>query len=124
LDQVYENLRLGTIEIIGTAVVQQLSVVFEEGGGPQTKVNFGTIYFGQSKEVSAFLVNNGPKEVLFKFFFHPHNEKRDKSKEYEIDLENSDFVCTPKEAGFEMMQRNLSAEPLSDIIKSYTQVRT
>jgi len=116
---------LGFIEVIATSVVQQLSVVFEEGGGPQTKVNFGTIYFGQSKEVSAFLVNNGPKEVAFKFFFHPHVDKGDKGGDdkYEIDLENSDFVCTPKEAGYEMMQRNLSAEPLSDIIKSYTQVK-
>ncbi len=101
-------------------MVQQLSVVFEEGGGPQTKVNFGTIYFGHSKEVSAFLVNNGPKDVNFKFFFHPHNEKEKNTEE--VDLDNSDFVCTPKEAGYEMMQRNLSAEPLNDIIHSYTQV--
>jgi len=92
-------------------------VVFEEGGGPQTKINFGTIYFGQSKEVSAFLVNNGPKDIVFKFFFHP-----DKTPEDDIELDTNDFNCTPQEAGYEMTQRILSAEPLNDIIKSYTQV--
>ncbi len=93
-------------------------MVFEEGGGPQTKINFGTVYFGQSKEVSAFLVNNGPKDINYKFFFHP-----DLSPEDISELETNDFTCTPKEAGFEMTQRILSAEPLNEIIRSYTQVK-
>jgi hypothetical protein len=57
--------------VIATSVVQQVSVVFEEGGGPTTEIRFGKLYFGQNKECSAFLVNNGPKDVFYKFFFHP-----------------------------------------------------
>ena len=62
---------LGFIEIIATSVVQQMSIVFEEGGGPHTDINFGLLYHGQKKECCAFLVNNGPKEMIFKFNFHP-----------------------------------------------------
>ena len=50
--------------------MQQVSVVFEEGGGPTTEIRFGKLYYGQTKECSAFLVNNGPKEIFYKFFFH------------------------------------------------------
>ena len=43
---------LGFIEIIVTSFVQQMSIVFEEGGGPQTDINFGLLYHGQKKECS------------------------------------------------------------------------
>lgn len=90
--------------------------MFEEGGGPTTEINFGMLYHGQSKECSGFLVNNGPKEIAYKFFFHP-----DKRRE-EINLDDSDFACTPEEAGIEMTQRILAAEPQGGRIKSYTQI--
>jgi hypothetical protein len=76
------------------------------------------LYFGQSKECSAFLVNNGPKDIDFKFFFHP-DKRRD---ELLTNLDDSDFACTPEQAGIEMTQRILSAEPLNGLIKSYTQI--
>ena len=60
---------LGFIEIVASSVVQQMSIVFQEGGGPHTDINFGLLYYGQNKECNAFLVNNGPKEMLFKFNF-------------------------------------------------------
>jgi hypothetical protein len=92
-----------------------LSIVFEEGGGPSTEINFGMVYFGQAKECSAFLVNNGPKEIAYKFFFHPDKRKED-------NLDDSDFACTPEQAGIEMTQRILAAEPLSGAIKPYSQI--
>jgi hypothetical protein len=67
---------VGSVEIIATSVAQQLSVVFEEGGGPETEIKFGKIFRGQSKECTAFLVNNGPREVSFKFFFHPKKYRK------------------------------------------------
>jgi len=42
---------LGYIEIIATSVVQQMSIVFEEGGGPHTDINFGLLYHGQKKRM-------------------------------------------------------------------------
>lgn len=50
--------------------------MFEEGGGPETEIKFGKLYRGQGKECSAYLVNNGPKEVNFKFFFHPNLQSK------------------------------------------------
>jgi len=107
---------LGVIEIIATSVYQQLAIVFEEGGGPQTDINFGMVYYGQQKECVGYLVNNGPKEIFFNFFFHP-GKRRD-----EISLEESDFSCTPQQAGIEMTQRILSAEPNTGYIKPYDQI--
>ena len=74
--QLTDGKLVGFIEVIATSVVQQLSVVFDEGGGPETEIKFGKIYRGQSKECSAFLVNNGPKEISYKFFFHPKKHRR------------------------------------------------
>jgi hypothetical protein len=48
------------IEITATSVEQHLSIVFEEGGGQKSSLNFGTLYFGERREYPAFLVNNGP----------------------------------------------------------------
>ena len=109
---------LGFIEIIATSVVQQMSIVFEEGGGPQTDINFGLLYHGQKKECSAFLVNNGPKEMNFKFNFHPGKSRKDFNDNYDDD----NFASTPEEAGLEMTQRILSAEPIQGFIKPYSQI--
>ena len=76
------------------------------------------LYFGQSKECSAFLVNNGPKDIDYKFFFHPDKRREDLMN----NLDDSDFACTPEQAGIEMTQRILSAEPLNGIALSYTQI--
>ena len=108
---------LGFIEVIATSVVQQMSIVFEEGGGPQTDINFGLLYYGQKKECSAFLVNNGPKEMNFKFFFHPNKSRKDFHDNFE-----DNFASTPEEAGIEMTQRILSAEPMQGKVEAYTQI--
>lgn len=50
-----------TIEVTATSVEQHLSIVFEEGGGKNSSLNFGTLYFGERRDYPAFLVNNGPQ---------------------------------------------------------------
>ena len=109
---------LGFIEIVATSVVQQMSIVFEEGGGPHTDINFGLLYYGQKKECNAFLVNNGPKEMVFKFNFHPNKSRKD-FNEY---FDDEDFASTPEETGLEITQRVLSAEPMNGIIRPYSQI--
>ncbi|MCQ2815955.1 MAG: hypothetical protein MJ252_01695, partial [archaeon] len=108
---------LGYIEVIATSVIQQMSIVFEEGGGQSTDVDFGLLYHGQKKECSAFLVNNGPKEMSYKFFFHPGKDRKDISN-----ADEDDFANTPQEAGLEMTQRILSAYPTQGFIKPYSQI--
>ena len=109
---------MGFIEIIATSVVQQMSIVFEEGGGPHTDINFGLLYHGQKKECCAFLVNNGPKEMFFKFNFHPDKSRKD----FNENFSDENYACTPEEAGLEMTQRVLSTEPISGTIKAYSQI--
>jgi hypothetical protein len=55
------------MEVTGNCVKQSLSVVFEDGGGQKSALNFGTIYMGERKEYAAFIVNNGPVAAPFKF---------------------------------------------------------
>ena len=109
---------LGFIEIVASSVVQQMSIVFQEGGGPHTDINFGLLYYGQNKECNAFLVNNGPKEMLFKFNFYPNKSRKD-FNEY---FEDEDFASTPEETGIAITQRVLSAEPENGMIKPYSQI--
>ena len=109
---------LGFIEIIATSVVQQMSIVFEEGGGPHTDINFGLLYHGQKKECCAFLVNNGPKEMIFKFTFHPDKSRKD----FNDNFDDENFTSTPEEAGIEMTQRVLSTDPITGTIKPYSQI--
>lgn len=61
--------RVRNIEITATSVEHHLSVVFEEGGGQKSSLNFGTLYMGERREYPAFLVNNGPKAVNYNFKF-------------------------------------------------------
>ncbi len=75
------------------------------------------LYFGQSKECSAFLVNNGPRNIDYKFSFNPN-----KSREEVINhIDDFDSACTPEQSGIERTQRILSAEPDLGTIGSYTQ---
>ncbi len=104
------------IEVIGTSVQQQLAIVFAKGGGAATEIDFGTVYYGQMKQISAFLVNNGPNKTNYKLFFHPDKDPT------EINENDIDFTGTPYEAGIELSQRILSADPLNGVINSYEQV--
>ena len=61
--------RVRNIEVTATSVDHNLSIVFEEGGGQRSSLNFGTLYMGERREYPAFLVNNGPKPVPFNFKF-------------------------------------------------------
>ena len=57
------------MEVIATSVEQSLSIVFNEGGGVKSSLNFGTLYMGERREYPAFLINNGPQPAHFKFKF-------------------------------------------------------
>jgi len=113
----FENKLIGVIEVVGTSLQHQLVIVFEKGGGVMTEIDFGTVFFGQIKEISGFLVNNGPYSINYKFFFHP-----DKTPE-EINPKEVDYSCTPYEAAIEMTRRVLSAAPDEGKINPYEQVR-
>lgn len=61
--------KIGTIDVNATIVKQMISVVFQDGGGTATDLNFGSLYFGETRECNALLVNNGPNSTTFNINF-------------------------------------------------------
>lgn len=100
-----------------TSVQQHLTIVFEEGGGQKSSLNFGTVYMGERREYPAFLVNNGPLPAPFKFKFLQGLRNLDEN----YDDENSHFI-SPAEVGKELTDRVLTAEPLSGVVGPYQQI--
>lgn len=105
------------IEVTATCVKQQLSIVFEDGGGQKSSLNFGTIYMGERREYPAFLVNNGPQPAPFKFKFLQGLRNLDENHADE----NETFV-SPAEVGKELTDRVLTAEPLAGMVPPYSQI--
>ena len=105
------------IEVTATCVQQQLSIVFDEGGGQKSSLNFGTLYMGERREYPAFLVNNGPQPVPFKFSFLQGLRNLDENYEDE-----KNTFTSPAEVGKELTDRVLTTEPLSGIVGPYQQI--
>ncbi len=106
-----------TIEVTATSVEQHLSIVFEEGGGKKSSLNFGTLYMGERREYPAFLVNNGPQAAVFNLRFL--NGLKNLDEEYP---ETAESFISPAQAGKELTDRVLTAEPLSGNVGPYSQV--
>ena len=107
---------LGTVEIVSNAVIQQVSLVFQNGGGSRADVNFGLIYFGQTSEILAFLVNNGPKVIRYFCYFHPNK------KANQINYNEANFAVTPYEVGEELTIRSLGFSPTNQDINPFEQI--
>mmetsp|Transcript_43632 Transcript_43632/g.42147 ORF Transcript_43632/g.42147 Transcript_43632/m.42147 type:complete len:243 (+) Transcript_43632:639-1367(+) len=106
----------GFIELTATSVEHHISVVFEEGGGQKSTLQFGTLYMGERREYPAFIVNNGPGPADFNFTFKQGMQNLD--EKYEDQDEN---YISPHEHGKELTDRVLTAEPLSGSISPYSQ---
>lgn len=105
------------VEVTATCVQQQLSIVFDEGGGQKSSLNFGTIYMGERREYPAFLVNNGPQPVPFKFNFLQGLRNLDENYEDE-----KNTFSSPADVGKELTDRVLTANPLSGVVGPYQQI--
>jgi hypothetical protein len=92
-----------------------LSIVFEEGGGQKSSLNFGTLYMGERREYPAFLVNNGPLPASYDLKFL--NGLKNLDEDYQ---EQAEAFISPAEAGKELTDRVLTAEPLSGTVGPYS----
>ena len=72
---------------------------------------------GERREYPAFLVNNGPQPVPFKFGFLQGLRNLDETYEDE-----KNTFTSPAEVGKELTDRVLTTEPLSGIVCPYQQV--
>jgi hypothetical protein len=105
------------MEVTSTSAVQNISLVFEEGGGSKSSLNFGTLHMGERKEFPAYLINNGPQPAHFKFKFIQGLRNLDD----DIKGEEDNFIA-PADVGKELTDRVLSAFPLSGTVGPYQQV--
>lgn len=69
---------------------------------------------GERREYPAFLVNNGPKPVTFNFRFLQGLRNLDETQH----SEEENFI-SPSQAGKELTERVLTAEPLSGSVGAY-----
>lgn len=72
---------------------------------------------GERREYPAFLVNNGPKPVTYNFKFLQGLRNLDDAHH----SEDENFV-SPSQAGKELTERVLTAEPLSGSVPAYAQL--
>ena len=80
-------------------------------------MNFGTLYFGERREYPAFLVNNGPQPATFNLRF------LEGLKNLDLDYpETNDKEISPADAGKELCERVMTAEPLAGTVGPYSQV--
>ncbi len=99
------------IEINATSVEFNRFLI-DETGNLTRSLDFGTIYFGQQKEIKTFLVNNTPKSFNFKANFRLGFQKEG----------NLDNFQTPNEVGYEQTEKIVSCFPEEGVIESYSQV--
>jgi len=109
--------KIRNIDVNATSVEHHLSIVFEEGGGQKSSLNFGTLYMGEKREYPASLVNNGPKPVSFNIKFLQGIRNLDD----DLQIEDEAFV-SPNEAGRELTERVLTTFPLSGEVPPYSQI--
>ena len=109
--------KIRNIDVNATSVEHHLSVVFEEGGGQKSSLNFGTLYMGERREYPASLVNNGPRPVTFNVKFLQGIRNLDD----DLHIEDEAFV-SPNEAGRELTERVLTTLPLSGEVPAYSQI--
>lgn len=104
------------ISLNAVIVRQVLSVVFENGAGQASEINFGSLFFGETRECNAVLVNNGPKPLPFNITFTNESGKEKEGDDYE------DKFKPPMKLGIEMIEREMSATPLSGTVEAYSEV--
>jgi hypothetical protein len=109
--------KIRNIDVNATSVEHHVSIVFEEGGGQKSSLNFGTLYMGEKREYPSFLVNNGPRPIQFQFKFLQGIRNLDD----DFQIEDETFV-SPNEAGRELTERVLTTLPLSGTVSPYSQI--
>ena len=99
------------IEVNATSVEFNRFLI-DENGNLTRSLDFGTVYYGQQKEINTFLVNNTPQSFNFKAEFRIGFER-------EGGLDN---FQTPNERGYELTEKIVTCSPEDGIIDSYSQV--
>ena len=105
---------IGYIDIIGIIIPQQVSLVFANGGGLSSVIDFGSIFYGVSSKIEGYIINNSPYDIQYNVQYFP-NKSPDN-----LVSDISEFNCTPYQAGLELSERVFYANKDEDTITSYS----
>ncbi len=103
---------LKNIDVSATSV-DFFVFVIDSNGALSQNFDFGDIYFGQPREIEAYLVNNSPQKYNFKAKFLTGIQN------VGDEVPN---LQTPNELGQEQLQRVMNCYPAEGFIESYAQV--
>ena len=68
-----ENQPTKHLDVTAKVVESRVELTFPNGGGPLKELSFGSIYFGQKKNITAILVNSSPFISSFAIGVPGHN---------------------------------------------------
>ena len=120
IEVIVDGEKMQSIDVSATVVKQTLSVVFEEGGGQQSEINFRHMYYGETKSCDAYLVNNGPEAAEFNVKFLQANSEH--LKVAGVNSWDEENIKSPKEYGEELSKRVMTCEPQEGKIPPYAQI--
>lgn len=105
------------LDVNGQVIVQKISLVPAEGGGHNSlglmdHVDFGTLFYGMSKVIKAFLVNSGPQPVNFNVQFP---DELDMSH-----MSQGGDVSTP--GLLDVPSRSILISPMDGVIPAFGQI--
>jgi hypothetical protein len=98
---------------VNATCVEFLRFIINEEGEELSKIEFGTVLFGQKKKLSGHLVNNSPEGFYFRIIYLPG---------LHVVYKEENNIMTPHEQGVQQTRRLLQVEPSEGFINSYDQI--
>ncbi|CAD8117028.1 unnamed protein product [Paramecium sonneborni] len=96
---------------INATSIEFTRFLIDQSGTQNNHFDFGTIYYGQQKQIEVYLVNNTPKQQKFKVQLKKGLHEREETLKLQ----------TPAELGLEQTERIMECWPEEGTIESYSQ---
>ncbi|CAD8106047.1 unnamed protein product [Paramecium primaurelia] len=97
---------------INATSIEFTRFLIDQNGTQSNHFNFGTMFYGQQKQIEAYLINNTPKQQRFKAKLKKGLHEREETLKLQ----------TPAELGLEQTERIMECWPEEGIIEQYSQV--
>lgn len=104
--------KYGTIDVVAEVVHPKLTLLGANREGILDSVDFGSIFFGESKTITGILVNNGPKSMSYSVSYADEDQKGS-ILQSQIQIQTNDA---------ESLVKSLSIAPKENTIKPYSEV--
>ena len=104
------------LDVSGQVIEQSLTLVADNKNGKFEGANFGNIFFGQSKSITAYLVNSGPEPLNFTCNFEEEDEENG-------GITNISHVSTSDapQTDDKVNSKYITISPLDGMVKAFSQ---